>query len=271
MVGPSSAVTPGTRKAWGPIVTGSPWGLFIEENDFLRCYPPPQRVADRLRLYPQASVGNALRDPLPVPFTAQEVRDALIDVWQKRKLTLNSIATTGGREPDRVCAPASAASVNIALEVLPILESRNGGWIDFVQGRREDPYLNRPWEPRADVFNLRCLLHQLPGKPLSRIDAAPCNWEQPHRLEALYNIADVRTTFAGAPSAPAPAAPSGFLGPGPRPFGPTTAGSGSEGPLLPPLPPPAFLGLHLEGELPAPEPFSFSLFELFQANDIKGA
>jgi len=273
MVGPSGAVAPGAREPFGPVGGSTPWGDFTE-SDLFRCYPRPRQVAERLQLYPQRPVGNSLRDPLPVPFTAAEVVAAL------------NALPKGKRFPDRACARIDPTHVHVALAVLPILESRNGGWIDFVAGRREDPYLNVGTQQRANVFNLRCLLHKLPGKPLpgspvtvgphhdpryapgeAGFTTWPCNLAQPSRLGALYNIADVRTTFVAA----APAVPVPYPGlPGPRPIGPGPDGPGSDAPYGWP-PPGEFVGLQLEDDLAPPEPFAFSLFELFQSNDIKGA
>jgi len=275
MAGPSSAVTPGTRKPFGTIgAQGTPWGDFTE-SDLQRCYPQPPQVAYRLRLYPQTSVGNALRDPLPVPFTADEVVAAL------------EALPKGKRFPNRACDRIDPVHVHVALQVLPILEGRNGGWIDFRPGRREDPYLNVGTPQRSNVYNLRCLLYKLAGKPLPGSPVTvgphydpryapgeagyttwPCNLTPPSRLEALYNIADVSTTFAAVPAA-APPHGLGFRGLGPRPPGPMPDQPGSDAP--PSWLPPELYGLQLEDELPPPEPFSFSLFELFQTHDIKGA
>jgi len=290
MVGPLSAVSPGTRKPSGPVGTLASHYVFTEQQDLDKCYPRPAWVADRLRRYPQRPVGNSLRDPLPVPFTPDEVVAALQALPRAK------------RRVDRICSRVDPAHVHVALAVLAVLESRNGAWIDFVPGRREDPLVNVPGGPlRVDVHKLRCLLYKLPGKPLPFPSAQPslildqlwsrtlsqkpsnimwttdsggfdrvwpCNEQPPGRFDALYNIADVRTTFTGAQVPPVPP-PSWMPEPEPRPWTPGRDGVGSNGPPDPL--PPEVLGLQLQDQTSPPEPFSFSLFELFQSHDIKGA
>jgi len=148
----------------------------------------PRWVAERIARYPQRSLGNALRDPLPVPFTAQEVVNALVEIGRLPQ-----------SRPARVCARVDPASVHTALRVQPILESRNGGWIDLNRSRRAEPYLNRPTLPRAGVFHLGCALARLPGKPLPPVYASLCNTTQPQWLGALLNVSDIRTTFTDPP------------------------------------------------------------------------
>jgi len=192
LLGPAGSVAPGVRQPFGATGMPGPWNAFAPA-DLQICYPKPAEIDRRLRNYPQQSVGNALRDPLPVPFTAEEVKAALLDVYRHRK--------TRPDDPSAPhCARASPLSVHVALLVLPILESRNGGWIDFDAGRpaTEPPGSGSP-TPRAGVVNLRCMLYGLVGKPIPPRYAGSCLAQQPRRLEALYNIRDVRSTLTGLP------------------------------------------------------------------------
>jgi len=249
IAGPPGAVPPGTRApfGWSGPLPG-PWNEFAP-SDLDLCYPRPAWIDARLRSFPQIPVGNGLRDPLPVPFTADEVREALLDIYRNRKAG-----------PDRVtptCARVSPQSVHIALAVLPILEARNGAWIDFDAGRpATEPLFNRPQAPRTGVFNLRCLLYRLPGKSLPQLHQGPCMAPQPSRPTALYNIRDVRTAFAGFSAAAWPLASVRYPPP-------PTAYSPFGGDRL--------LGFQLaEEEPPPPEPFTYALFELLEAHTIKG-
>ena len=250
------ATPPSTRAPFGP--SGGQffaWGDFTMQ-DLFACYPQPRWIRDRLAQNPQAPMGNALLDPLPLPFTRAEVIHALREIHAKRKTRI-----------DRDCAPITPSSVHIALLALPILESRNGGWIDFDAGRpRTEPLFNRPATPRANVFNLRCLLYRLPGKPLSAIARGPCYAPQPRRLGALYNLRDVRTTFAAGPIAL------------PAPFGaavpflaiPGMDGPGGNAPFIP-LGQADLFGFQVEQEPPAePDPFTYALFEIYETFDMKG-
>ena len=254
--GPSSAVSPGLREPFGGPGPGFfAWGDF-NLYDLENCYPMPTWVRQRLASRPQRSVGNALRDPLPVPFARDEVKRALREIHLKRKTHI-----------DRNCTPVDAASVRIALQVLPIIESRNGGWIDFDAGRPlSEPPLNVPQGQRRNVFNLRCLLYRLPGKPLPPLYRGPCFAAQPRRLAALYNIRDVSTTFDLAAGLPPPGS-----GPG-LPYG---EGPYGHSPVMDrpryPAPPMETYGIDLEAEpVPEPEPFSYALFDVFATFDIKG-
>jgi len=181
-LGPSGGVQPGIRNPVNRPGTSPslPWAAF-SPNDINRCYPIPAWVADRIRDFPQAPVGNALRDPLPVPFTREEVHKALMDVWG-----------ASHQKNNRWCANVSPASVQIAMQVMPILNARNGGWIDF-SGRRYDPMVNTPGSSRGQGSNLQCVLYKLPGKPIppayNRCNATPA---APWRT---YSILDVATTF----------------------------------------------------------------------------
>lgn len=185
-LGPSGGVAPGVREPYGPTIGPghapgyNPWSSF-NPGDINQCYPIPSWVAERIRDYPQTSEGNALRDPLPVPFTADEVRKALMDVWGASHQNNN-----------RWCANVPAASVQIAMQVMPILRARNGGWIDF-SGRAYNPLVNTPGSNRGRGSNLQCLLYKLPGKPLSAT-YNPCN-ATPARPSRTYSIRDVATTF----------------------------------------------------------------------------
>jgi len=126
-----------------------------------------------------------LRDPLPVPFTAEEVRGALFDIYKHR-----------AKREDRNCAPADPASVHIAIAVMRVLVQRNGGWIDFdIHRPPSEPATSRAQFPRTDVYDLQCLIYRLPGKPLTGAYVGMCRGEQPRRLEALWNVRDVTTTF----------------------------------------------------------------------------
>ena len=119
--------------------------------------------------------------------------------------------------------------------------------------------------PRANVFNLRCLLNRLPGKPLGPIDQAPCNYTQPQRLEALYNIRDVATLFESS-VLPAPT-PTFYVDP--RLAGPgLDAPRGSLAPS-PQTPGEGVFGYQLNSTLD-PEPFSYAIFQVFESHDIKG-
>ena len=240
--GPSSGVPPGLRDPFGPAGEFFPWGDF-HVQDLDACYPLPPWVARR-RAFPQSAAGNALRDSLAVPFTRDEVKNALRELYFKRKTQM-----------DRNCAPVAPASVHIALLVLPILESRNGGWIDFDADRPfSEPLVNQPLGQRANVFNLRCLLYQLPGKPLPPLRRGPCLAQQPRRLAALYNIRDISTTFDAAGAADRP-----------PPVGPISGPSDSV-PRVREL-----LGFELEATpAPEPEPFTYNVFEVFETFDIKG-
>jgi hypothetical protein len=220
----------------------------------------PTWVMQRLASRPQRSVGNALQDPLPVPFTKDEVKRALRDIYLKRKTRI-----------DRNCTPVDAASVRIALQVLPIIESRNGGWIDFDAGRPlSEPPILGPQNQRRNVFNLRCLLYRLPGKPLPRLYRGPCFAAQPKRLAALYNIRDVSTTYDAAARLPAPVGGPGLpYGDGPHPGRPTPDTPAG---YLDYEAPTETYGMELEAEpVPEPGPFSFALFEVFATFDIKGS
>jgi len=93
--------------------------------------------------------------------------------------------------------------VHVALLVLPILKIRNGGWIDFDAGRpATEPLSSRSPTPRAGVVNLRCMLYGLAGKPIPPRYAGSCLAQQPPRLQALYNIRDVQTTFTARTAVP---------------------------------------------------------------------
>ena len=160
----------------------SPGGAF-SFNDLDACYPMPPWVAERVRDFPQQSQGNALRDPLPVPFTRDEVREALRDVWR-----------ASHQFNDRRCATVSAAAVQIALQVLPILESRNGAWIDF-SGRAYNPLVSTPGSNIGRGANLRLILVKLAGKKL--LHASGWDATSPHPSRT-YNILEVATTFDGS-------------------------------------------------------------------------
>lgn len=192
-LGPSGGVQPGIRTPMGrpSAAPHGPWSAF-SPNDVNRCYPIPTWVAERIRDYPQTPEGNGLRDPLPVPFTRDEVRQALLDVWQ-----------ASHQHNNRWCANVPAASVQIAMQVMPILMSRNGGWIDF-SGRRYDPHVNTPTSSVRGV-NLQCLLYKLPGKPLPPTNN-PCR-RTPARPWNTYSILDVATTFEPSLSPTTPALP----------------------------------------------------------------
>jgi len=82
------------------------------------------------------------------------VRRALQDVWLASR-----------QRNDRRCAEVNPASVRIAMQVLPILVRRNGGWIDF-SGRARNPLVNTPGSNRGSGVNLQCLLYGLAGKPI---------------------------------------------------------------------------------------------------------
>lgn len=190
----------GHSSGYNPVSSFRPTDLDL-------CYPTPNWVAKRIRDYPQVPVGNALRDPLPIAFTAEETRRALFDVRQASHQNNN-----------RWCARVPAASVHIAMQVLPILMSRNGGWIDF-SGRRQNPMLNTPGSNLGQGSNLQCMLYGLPGKPLPSTYNA-CN-RTPAHPSRTYSMLDVSTTFAGAATThstlaghrgPMPPEHSGFLG-----------------------------------------------------------
>jgi len=193
--GPGGGVHPGLRPSEDPEHTlghppgYSPWTGF-SPRDLDACYPMPAWVSERIRLYPQASQGSALHDPLPVPFTTDEVRRALQDVWLASR-----------QRNDRRCAEVDPASVRIAMQVLPILVRRNGGWIDF-SGRAYDPLVNTPGSNRKSGVNLQCLLYKLTGKPIAPI-LNPCN-ATPVPAWATLSVALLKTTFDGS----RPAAPS---------------------------------------------------------------
>jgi len=247
---PSAAVAPGLRDPWGPSGGFSAWGDFSPQ-DLAACYPMPRWVAERIARYPQMSVGNALRDPLPVPFTAREVSDAVTEIG---RLPQN--------RPERVCARIDPASVNIALRVLPILTSRNEGWIDLDAGRHEAPYLNRPTLPRAGVFNLTCALARLPGKPLPQVYAGMCAGTQPQRVDALLRVRDIWTTFHVPMAATqSPASSSFVMDPGRiesrQGFGPWAVRAD-------------LTGFVIETVNSQPAPYAYSLFALIGSRDIKG-
>lgn len=171
-------IRPGLREPFGyapSASAGHPSGYNpvapFRPSDLNACYPMPTWVAERIRDYPQRVVGNTLRDPLPIPFTAEETREALFDVLQASRQGNN-----------RWCASVSAASVQIATQVLPILMSRNGGWLD-VSGRV------------GHAVNLQCVLYKLPGKPIPRIHDR-CAWTPPPQ-QRLYPASQIKTTFDG--------------------------------------------------------------------------
>ena len=184
-LGPGGGIQPSTRPPaeatydHGHPSAYSPWSGF-SPHDIQSCYPMPAWVYSRIRDYPQAPVGDALRDPLPIPFGDAEVRTALFDVWK-----------AASQRHVRRCASVSADSVNIALQVLPILVRLNGGWIDFT-GRAHDPLVATSGRNRGTGVNLQCLIFGLPGKPLPSVYGCAAMPPPPAKL---YNLRDVQTTF----------------------------------------------------------------------------
>ena len=233
---PSVASMSTGRTPWGPVGGFRPWSAF-RPADLLACYPMPAWVADRIRSFPQAAVGNALHDPLPLPFTPAEVRQALLDVWLASR-----------QRPDRRCADIDPASVRIAVMVLEVLLRRNQGWIDF--GSRSGP---------AD---LRCLLYRLVGKPLPPVHDF-CRPPAP-RVRG-YDVNRVQTTFD--PNVVGPPRPPG--GSGPLAYLPATVPDGPGG-ERPRGPRPAVTGSTFERvPFPVPDPFIHGVLRLVSVHDIK--
>jgi len=163
-------------------------------QDIYDCYPMPEWVRERIESYPQQSVGDALDDPLPVPFTAPEVKDALREVCEA------SFSRPSG------CSPwAQPGSVHIALEVLRILQTRNGGWIRIRLFR--SPEVGWPEVPAGAVFDLdlECQLVKLVGKPLPH---EHCRRAAP-AARLIYEVDRLTTTFNSSAPHPTESIPTG--------------------------------------------------------------
>jgi len=189
------------------------------------------------------------------PLHTVEARAALLDMYRTPKAA-----------PDRLTrqyARGSATSAHIALTVLPIPERRDGDWIDYDVGRpfAEHPSSSHP-TPRSGVFNLGCLIYRLPGKPLGLMQQGSCFTSQPSRLEALYNLRELETTYRVTPRAMAPqsAQPQLISNPQPWEFVPWEW-----------EPYRSLLPQELDpGKAQAdPELLAFTLFTLFEAHGIK--
>lgn len=180
---PSGVVAPGLRQPWGDATSLRAFSPF-SPSDLEVCYPMPDWVGQRLQGYPQAPDGDALHDPLPIPFTADETKAAVLDVWRGAH-----VAQT------RNCALVSDASFHIASLVLRVLTPRSGGWVQFDTRYTLDPLASIPYRVGDTVANLQCLLYRLAGKPLPRVYDGAC-LELPPRVESIYQLKRLRTTFA---------------------------------------------------------------------------